>query len=568
MRHLPAGLLMLIGWLNVSHFLPWVSWHSEFPFFLLPWLAAVWWLRRPRRQVEFPMPILVVAVLGLVLWMQGLVGLIFWRGQVLVLTLYLLLIGSAVTWGWREGHFAADETSPPAQQHAGEWLAWSVIVGGMLSLGIALVQVFQVWEDLTTIVRQPYIRRPGGNLGQPNHLATLLVMGMSGVAFLHARGRVGAPTMATLLLFLTGGIAVTESRSGLLATLVLCSLWAWKRPSATLPMSRTWALLPALVVVAIFALWPVFYRWWSGGFDGEAGIGRLESSGSDPRWLLWRQMFEASLLKPWFGWGMRNTAEAHNAIAHEGANALAATYSHNIILDLAVWIGWPMALVVICTIVWWIWSRLKVMNDCPLTWFGMALLVPFGVHSLFEFPFAYAYLLLPAMLGVGFLSAQNNSGVVIFRVPRWTLSLVIAVAGLLGAWSMVDYFRVEEDFRVARFQMLRIGPSPTEPPPKIWLLNQLSDLVASTRVPLQQGLSAAQVDLLRRAALHYPWSGSQYRYATALALNGAPDEARRQLQVLRAQQGFKIYRPLAAQLEQDLAKRGLPILGVPLEKPQ
>jgi hypothetical protein len=227
-----------------------------------------------------------------------------------------------------------------------------------------------------------------------------------------------------------------------------------------------------------------------------------------------------------------------------------------------------MALVVICTIVWWIWSRLKVMNDCPLTWFGMALLVPFGVHSLFEFPFAYAYLLLPAMLGVGFLSAQNNSGVVIFRVPRWTLSLVIAVAGLLGAWSMVDYFRVEEDFRVARFQMLRIGPSPTEPPPKIWLLNQLSDLVASTRVPLQQGLSAAQVDLLRRAALHYPWSGSQYRYATALALNGAPDEARRQLQVLRAQQGFKIYRPLAAQLEQDLAKRGLPILGVPLEKPQ
>ncbi|QRR34261.1 O-antigen ligase C-terminal domain-containing protein [Hydrogenophaga sp. YM1] len=568
MNHVFAALLMLTGWLNSNHFLPWVSWHSELPFFLLMWLAAAFALHKGESWIEMPAPIWPIALLVAVLCIQGVVGAVAWRGQVLTVSLYLGLMAVAMTWGWREAKSSPNDPVLPKAHRAGEWLAWSVIVGCILSIGISLAQVLQVWGDASFIVRQPGIRRPGANLAQPNHLATLLVMGMGAALFLNMQRRIGAGVLAMLAFLFSMGVAVTESRSGLLATWMLCGLWAWKRPSEGAAIARTWSLWHVVATTTMFALWPTFYRWWAGGYDGEAGMERLVASGEDPRWLLWRQMFEASLLQPWFGWGIRDTAEAHNAVVHEASSALAVTYSHNIVLDLAVWIGWPLAIAMVLAIIMWWWGRLRVVDSAPLTWFGMALLIPFGVHSLFEFPFAYAYLLMPAMLGVGYLAAVTNPGAAAVRVHRWVAAVAILALGVLGAWSVVDYVRVEEDFRMARFQMLRIGPPPSEPPPRVLALNQLSDLVASTRVPLQRALGVEQMTLLREAALHYPWSGSQYRYATALALNGDSDEARRQLRVLLAQQGFKVYRPLAAQLEQELAKRGLPALGVPLEKQQ
>lgn len=570
MNSLLLAILFLAGWLNANHFSPWVSWHSEVPFFLWVLLVASNLAARSvsKGSIQISVPLLLPVLLGLVLAAQGVSGLIDSHGQVFVVALYLLAMATSIAWGWDQAQSGMD--GGEARRHlAGDGLAWVLIAGGVLSLAIAMAQVLQLWEGWSVIARQAYIRRPGGNLAQPNHLATLLVMGMGAALFLYAQRRVGRAVLVMLVWVFSLGVAITESRSGLLATLLLWALWFWKRPTTTVvTRSRMWALGAVLVAIVLFALWPNFYRWYAGGVDiGDAGLERFESTGGDPRWVLWQQMVQASLLKPWLGWGIRNTAEAHNAIAHEGVATLNVTYSHNILLDMAIWVGWPLALGIATLVGMWVWCRLKVVSEQPLAWFGMALLLPFGVHSFFEFPFAYTYLLVPAMLGVGFVEGALRCKTLAWRAPRWMLVPLVSLFCLLGLWSVVDYVRVEEDFRVARFQMLRIGPPPTELPPQIVLLDQLGDMVASTRVPLQAGLGAAQMGLLRKSALNYPWSGSQYRYAVALALHGERDEARRQMLVLRAQQGFKAYRILAAQLERDLAQRGLPTLGLPLEKP-
>jgi hypothetical protein len=47
--------------------------------------------------------------------------------------------------------------------------------------------------------------------------------------------------------------------------------------------------------------------------------------------------------------------------------------------------------------------------------------------------------------------------------------------------------------------------------------------------------------------LRYPWLATQYRYAVALALNGQPQEAIRQLQVIRAQRGDRLYQRVRTQ---------------------
>lgn len=563
MYRLLCALLLVMAWLNPNQFGPWVSWHAELPVFILVFAVAVLgaWRGGLQADMSLPAPAWLFMGLGLVLALQFFAGLVVWRGQFWVLAFYLLLIATVITWGWAESRSASH--SPDLQAGAGEWLGWALIAGGLLSVGIALIQVFQIWEDVSFVARQPSLRRPGGNMAQPNHLATLLVMAVGAAFFLHLQRRLSAIVLGLLVLVFAMGIAITESRGGLLSMIVLCGLCAWKLPGR---FALPWAAASALTTVTLFLAWPTLYSWTGVSIGRGADLTRLEASGRDPRWALWQQMLEASLLKPWFGWGMRNTAEAHNAVAHEVTSALPVTYSHNLLLDMAVWLGWPITLILLAVGAVWAWRRLAKI-DRPLGWFGMALLVPFGIHSALEFPFAYAYLLMPAMLGVGYLESRSvHEPTASHSMPRWLLAPLVSLLALLGAWTIHDYTRAEEDFRVARFQLLRIGPAPTEPPPKLVLLDQLGDLLASMRVPLQKGLDMAQMDALRKAALHYPWSGSQYRYATALALNGEPDEARRQLLVLRAQQGDKIYRLLAVQLDADLMKHGVPVLGVLPEK--
>ncbi len=564
-----AAPLLLAGWLTTNHFNPWVSWHAEVPFFFLALLVAVFGALRLSKpeSMAFPLasaiPLLLFAVVGL----QYLGALIPWRGQVVVAALYALLAVTFIQVGWQEvcgpGKFAGQGAT------AGEWLAWTLIAGSILSVAIALVQVLDVWEGASFVTRLSQLRRPGGNLGQPNHLATLLVMAMGATLYLNVLQRLSMPAATLILLLLVLGTAITESRTGLLSVLSVCVLWLWKRPSNGQGFPRSFAVILAVMMVAMFLAWPSLYRLWSGGVGfGETATERIGSSGSDPRIVLWQQILEASSLKPWLGWGFRNTAEAHNAISHADVTTLPITYSHNLLLDLAVWFGWPIALVVTLIVVVWGFERFRRVETTVLAWFGYSLIVPFGVHCLLEFPFAYAYLLMPAMVGVGWVEGSLRRQQVTLNVRKRWLAPPLLVMIVLSIWSAIDYLRVEEDFRVARFQMLRIGPPPETPPPAILLLDQLGEMVASTRVPLNPGLDIDQLDLLRKAAVHNPWSGSQYRYATALALNGQPEEARRQMRVLLAQHGFKAYQVLAKQLENDLAGRGLPTLGLSLEKPR
>ncbi|MBL0918853.1 MAG: O-antigen ligase C-terminal domain-containing protein [Hydrogenophaga sp.] len=563
-----AALLMLSGWLTTNHFTPWVSWHAELPFFVLVLVVAAWGVFRPaaRGHLAFPwvvgLPLLLSALVGL----QYAFGLVPWVGHAVVAALYGFLVLVAIQWGWQDA--TARQIAPRQEPAPGEWLAWTLVVAGVLSVAVAWVQVLDLWEGASFITRQSQLRRPGGNMGQANHLATLLVMAMAATLFLNLQGRLGLFVTTLTVMLLAAGVALTESRTGLLTVLSICVLWAWKRPDVGLGVPRVFAGVLGAAGVSMFAAWPSLYTLWSGGVaTGASAAERIGSSGSDPRRVLWEQVLEASLLKPWAGWGFRGTAEAHNAIAHQDITTLPITYSHNLLLDLAVWFGWPVALIVSIAVMVWGCRRFLAIQTAPLAWFGFALVLPFGIHCLLEFPFAYAYLLMPAMLGVGWIEGTLRPNQAALRVRAlWIIPPVLLVVGV-AIWSVVDYLRVEEDFRVARFQMLRIGPPPDVPPPQIRLLDQLGDMVASTRVPLKPGLGNKQLELLQMAAVHNPWSGSQYRYAAALALNGHPAEARRQMQVLRAQHGFRAYRGLAEQLEKDLAKHGLPELALPLENP-
>ncbi len=59
-------------------------------------------------------------------------------------------------------------------------------------------------------------------------------------------------------------------------------------------------------------------------------------------------------------------------------------------------------------------------------------------------------------------------------------------------------------------------------------------------------MSADELALAREVALRFPWLATQNRYAQSLAFNGNPDEAMRQLRVMRALHGEKAYAQIKA----------------------
>jgi hypothetical protein len=520
-------------------------------------IAAVAFLCRQRWSGTVVLPrelwltLLLVAVLGA----QWALGRIQWFGQAAIIGLYLTTAMISMSFGWLE---AISRPMGHGRVAAGEWLAWTLLVAGLLSLAIALIQVLDIWQGQTMVLRLPHNRRPGGNVGQPNHLATLFVMACAAVAYLQMLRRIGPQFLLLLSVLFAAGIAITESRTGLLAMVVLCVWWAWKRPDGVHVPSRFWACVPSAAAVALFVAWPATYQIWDGSMLAVAeGIERLATSTGDSRLVLWSQLLQASLIRPWFGWGLRNTAEAHNAVAHLGDFSAPFSYSHNIVLDLAIWVGWPIALFAVFTTCWWGANRIRSCSSA-LPWFGMGILLPFGLHSLLEFPFAYAYLLVPAMIGVGYLASAHPRARIAMPVP--IAGVAILITAVIAVWSVVDYLRAEDDFRVSRFEMLRIGPPPVDPPPKLLLLGQLGDMLASSRLVLKPDMDTRELDLLRSAALHNPWSGPQYRYAHALALNGQSHEAKRQLAVLKAQHGSRVHDLLRRQIDSSLESWKLPPL--------
>ena len=540
------------------HFMPWVSWHSEVPVFLSVCLLSLasliaWTWREPGHSPR-------LSLSSSMLWWPALCALValqWWAGQIsfggdaLVLGLYFLLC--VMAWGLGYGAGTVGPVAVAKRQQALEILAWTLLAGASASAVIALAQVADVWDDASWISRMPNLRRPGGNLNQPNHLATLLIMGLASLVLLHELKRLRGLVAGLLFAVLAVGIAATESRTGLLS-LGLMALWCVAGRWRMHLRLRPWVAGAGLLIfIALFFVWPVLMSQ-SGQFGPDAQL----NTQAGTRLVVWPQLMEAIAMKPWTGWGLREVSAAHNAVVDRYWVSEPFTYAHNLGLELAIGVGLPTTVVFFAVSGFWLWQRLVRCRDV-WAWYCVAAVLPVAVHSMLEFPFAYAYFLAPTMFLLGVLESITGARAVFSVSARKMVLLVVAVSGVLVV-SAVEYLKIEEDFRVVRFEALRMGKTPADHQrPNVLLLTQLDALLVAGRIVPTPQMDAQTLELARKAALRFPWTATQNRYALSLALNGQPDEAIRQLRVIRALHGAKTYAQLRLTWE-ELARDTYPSL--------
>ena len=511
-----AACLMLVSWSAPNHYRPWTSFHAELAMALALTVLGAWALWHYRDQPRLmPHLALVALAAAFIPLVQLQTGVMFFAGDFWMVALYLVGFALAQIIGFRIA--AADGID-----RVFAFFSWVVLAGSLLSVYIALYQWQQLdylWIFAETL---PPNARPGANFAQPNHLATLLVLGLTGTAYLRERVRFGGGVTLLLVAFLGFGLAMTQSRAGLLAATLIAGWLLLKRGdlSARLAPKRVLAAYAILLLCA--GAW-VFLASLS---TVPMGRSLAEAATGGVRWVHWSVLLDAVSQKPWsgYGWNQVAFAQATAAPSHPMTGEI-LEHSHNLLIDLLVWNGLPLGLLLAGALVWWLWTALRRARD-PATVMATASVLAVAVHAMFEFPMEYAYFLLPVGLLMGAISASVAPQASL-RLPPGLLPVLATAATLLTAVVATDYFTVEEDLRVLRFEEARIGTQKprTEPPP-ILFLTQLDGFLRFARDRERAGMTPEQLDSMRKAVSRYPYSYSILRYAAALALNDRPELAR------------------------------------------
>ena len=538
---------MLSAWLVTDHYPPWMAFYSDSAMAMslmllmvassLPFVskqspavpAVFWWITA------------IAAIPGL----QWLFGKIAYSGDAILGSLYVLGLACAVLCG--------AQWAQRKPQYSAVWLAGTLLLGASVSAALAVFQASAAVSLGHWMLPICPGDRACANLSQPNNLGTLLGMGAVGLLLLRERGLIGSWAAGLILMLLLIGAAASQSRTAMLyGPAVLLGLLVARRNGVKV---QTTSLMIATVTFAHWLLvwaWPTFEQLLL--LDTTAALSARSLDAG--RFQAWALFLDATTRFPWSGFGWLQTASAQLAVAehHPTLNAV-WQQTHNLFLELLIWCGYPIGLLLCGLIAYWFVQRTRRIQTIEGV-IGMLSVTLFGIHSMLELPYHYAYFLIPVGLWVGHVEHGLGGG----GSPRWPWLRWIPVAVSLCLVTAVlrDYPEVEEDFRLARFEILRIGTvSAAKSAPDAPYLSGLTAQLRMMRTQPAVGLPVAQLDEMALVVDRFPSASSMAKLAWVYALNGRQPEATQMFIKIRFVHGDATYQ----KLKEDLHKRAQGDLG-------
>lgn len=436
-----TGLMAALPFLQFRHFFPLPLFYSEWLAFVLG-LVALFLFLLPRYAQTLEVPWIVLSPLALcgVLLLHLVLLKAAYPQQILLALLYLLwaaaliLLGAALR---REFGLAALSAV----------LAWFILAGGMLNALAGLLQHYELRGFLEPFIATKLAAAVYGNLVQPNHFSSHIVLALASLLFLHARGRVNgivAALLAGVLLFV---LSLAGSRSAWLhlgAMSVLGALLFYRQREAGDKRLLVFSLL--LLPGFVFMHWLAQQPWLSAPTPSVTSTERLfgQISGISARLQLWNEAWLMFLQSPLMGIGYGQFAWQHFLIAGSAGNPADVGHvhnAHNILMHFLAETGLLGVLAMLSGFVAWLWGLRRVVFDAE-HWWLFTVLVIMGIHSMLEYPLWHAYFLglVAVLLGAAGTHSYRLQTKLTVRAGFAGLIFV----GMLSAISLLlDYHRLE-----------------------------------------------------------------------------------------------------------------------------
>lgn len=513
---------------------PWAAFHKDaYLAFVLVLVSSGVFVPAWRGRVEsrcdwLSLYFVGLALLVMVQWTTGKLELL---GQAFVGAAYFLAAGFALYLGrlwtaWSPGNVE-------------RLLFGAFVVAGIFSAGIIYGQWAQIDMHPVWFNSVPPGGRPFGNLNQPNNAGSLLLLCLISMAWLLTIRQLRPSIFFLASIFLIGALVLTESRINFISFLGLlggASILAWR-----LPNIRCYRWFPVLLLF-IFLIITAFQYFGGGGSAGNASSLQRDLTGV--RMAAYTAFGEAVFHGPLSGFGFDQGARAQifaGSIGHQLPGLFGS--AHNFILDVAVWFGWPVALMGLLLGGMSIYQIRRLKFD-EVTVAAIACVLVLLMHGMVELPLAYAYFLLPLCLLVGALSGRGQGPAIrisFLSAGIWLVGLSLALAVL---W--IDYLRVEASFTAWRFKIARVGKIPEKIDVNFLVLDQFSVLIEGLDVDSSNG---RRLDLakFRAAVLSFPSPYALQKLVLLYAKRGDVDSAREGIEMAGFLTSKETSRDLAAQ---------------------
>ena len=511
-----AAISIAISWLLPNHHYPWLAFHSD-AWMGVCLMAIVLCSETSKfKAISVTRAALILFLLSLAPIAQWLFGVMPTMGQAIVSSLYISAGAVAYCMAYN------------MQKHHGD-LALNVLFGAcsiasVLSVAIQLIQwLAPIEEDMSGLGLwlhpQSVDSRPSANLGQPNLLATLLMWGILSGLWLRTQVDVNRGTWFLYSIYLSIGLALTQSRSGLIEILGVAGILIIKMRKSHPLLVKDFCALTVCTFLLFFLI-----SWFSEllhlSFEGRAIDSLVMHSNRTDAYQIF---LHAIVQKPWTGFGITHLSEpqwvASGILPSLNTHFI---HAHNLPLELIAWLGIPLGTLVVISLCYWLITRLlQSLTDKQTILYSAITIV--SLHSMVELPYQYAFIIIPVCWFAGGLDAlQLQFSYSISRISR-----VLVAIGLSTLFALViyDYFQFEEPYQQLRFNQGKIGRNIPVETPNLLVLDQFEDLMRLNTFVPKTGLAETDIAWMERAVRASPSHISIYNYAVTLALNEQPDKA-------------------------------------------
>lgn len=515
-----GGIFFSISWLVPNRTEPWRGFHSEFASAIGVGLIALGIVLKSKFSLKTGFLARLLLFLMPVPLFQYYVEILPFSGQVWISMAYiyaslLMLLAGGVC-------------KKENAIQLGDVIFAAVFFAALVSMAIQLQQWLGINQDgaLDVWVISRSGGRPAGNLGQPNHMATLLLWGLIGTWWWKWRGAFGNFTIGLISLFFAFGIALTQSRTGAIGIFsLIAALMIWK------PLRSTWgAKRTAQFYVATMS---IFFA--TSFFCAQKITSYLlliapadlsDRLTTEARPVIWKMLAQAVFDRPLLGYGWNSVVTAQIAKSIDFPSLQVAFFqSHNIFLDVVIWMGLPLGgFIVICFVVWI--ARVFAKASSPAEVFFCLMLLVVGIHAMFEYPLHYAYFLLPVMLIAGVLDKSKNleaSGRLKLSAKIFFILTTIGAGGLFLIAR--DYLVAESSFESFQLEQAGLRAVGATKSPNLLLLNQLKEEFDSKLFQPRGKMSDAEILHAKKVLGISPSAKNFMDMALIYGLNGKPEEA-------------------------------------------
>lgn len=422
-------ILLGLGWLYSFHYGPWLVAENEFFILLIPLILCLKLLSfkklKTNEIIFFPLVMLFFS------FVQYLIIDYYFLEDFILVSIYMLFIILMLI-----------ITQNIKSKRCIFLSLFFILLLCSINSVIVLFQYFDIKNIF--ILWHSGDHRFYGNIGQPNHLSTLFMIGIVSSLILYKFKKIKIKILYIISIYFTFFVFLTGSRTGWLTLLFLLFLSIILKSKKNIKFN-----------FKFFGILNIVYLIYSYSFSYNSRniVKGVSSALHDSRFDLWMDSVSSIFANPWVGYGI-NGVRTSRLFSNLNFKTPYVS-SHNIILDFFLWFGVFGGIVLIFYL---IIIFIRIIKDKTYSYEILLFLTPFIIHSFLEYPFRYLYFLILVIPAFAFSKSFK-----VYQISRVTFLLLFFFYTILVSFLYLEFDKYSRGAFFAQFQKCEISEIFEEP---------------------------------------------------------------------------------------------------------